>query len=443
MKPRFTISLIMSLGIVFPATLHAQEPPPAEPAPAETEAAEEAATAQDTEIPLEILRARLRPRSKVDLEVELTAWLERLEAKISEVVSTEIEIANLNAAEASPADAQAQITALEERLVQQRTDEASIKERVAIVIEAFTAKGGDASDATNYVAAVSDLSNAVDTSSRWAALIAAARSWLSSPEGGRLLALRFGLALLVLGIFWILSRYTGRVVGKIFARQSSISDLLTDFGRRTAGGLTLAIGLLMAIATLGIPIAPLIAALGAGGFIVGFALQETLGNFASGMMIMIYRPFDVRDYVKVAGVEGTVQEMSLVSTTLLTLDNKVLIIPNRTVWSDTITNFTGRDLRRVDLVFGIGYGDDIPKAMATLKEVASAHEKVLQDPPLAIEVVELGDSSVNIACRPWTETPNYWAVYWDLTRDVKLRFDQEGISIPFPQRDVHLIGGNA
>ena len=201
------------------------------------------------------------------------------------------------------------------------------------------------------------------------------------------------------------------------------------------------VGILVAVSTLGVQVGPLMAALGAGGFIIGFALQETLASFASGLMIMIYRPFDVADYVAVGGVEGTVQEMSLVSTTLLTLDNKVLIIPNKSVWGDTITNYTGRDLRRVDLVFGIGYGDDIPQAMAVLEEMASSHPLALKSPALTIEVLSLGDSSVNIGCRPWVKTADYWSVYWELTKDVKMRFDQEGISIPFPQRDVHMISG--
>ena len=139
----------------------------------------------------------------------------------------------------------------------------------------------------------------------------------------------------------------------------------------------------------------------------------------------------------VAGVEGTVKEMSLVSTTLLSLDNKVLVIPNKKAWDDTIINFTGRDLRRVDLVFGIGYDDDIQQAIDVLKEVAGEHKLVLDDPAVTVGVDQLADSSVNLFCRPWVKTEDYWTVHWDLTHQVKERFDTEGISIPFPQRDVH------
>jgi small conductance mechanosensitive channel len=166
-------------------------------------------------------------------------------------------------------------------------------------------------------------------------------------------------------------------------------------------------------------------------------LQETLGNFASGMLIMVYRPFDVDDYVTVAGVSGTVKEMSLVSTTLLTLDNKVLVIPNKKAWGDTIINFTGKDIRRVDLVFGIGYDDDIQHATDVLNEIAGEHKLVLAEPAITVHVDELADSSVNLFCRPWVKTSDYWTVHWDLMRQVKERFDAEGISIPYPQRDVH------
>jgi small conductance mechanosensitive channel len=201
-------------------------------------------------------------------------------------------------------------------------------------------------------------------------------------------------------------------------------------------------GIMLSLATLGVPLGPLMALVGGGGFILGFALQETLGNFASGMLIMVYRPFDVNDYVAVAGVEGTVKEMSLVSTSLLTVDNKVLVIPNKKAWGDTITNFTGKDTRRVDLVFGIGYDDDIQHAIEILNEVAGDHELVLDEPAVNVHVDALADSSVNLFCRPWVKTKDYWTVHWDLTHQVKERFDAEGISIPFPQRDVHVHSGS-
>lgn len=182
----------------------------------------------------------------------------------------------------------------------------------------------------------------------------------------------------------------------------------------------------------------MLAGLGVAGFIVGFALQDTLGNFAAGAMILIYRPFDVDDIVEVPGAFGTVKKMNLVSTTITTLDNQTLVIPNSKIWGDVIKNVTAQNIRRVDLEFGIGYDDDIEHAERILTDIVLAHEKVLNDPKPNVKLHTLGDSSVNFIVRPWTETDDYWDVYWDIMREVKLRFDREGISIPFPQRDVHL-----
>jgi small conductance mechanosensitive channel len=137
-------------------------------------------------------------------------------------------------------------------------------------------------------------------------------------------------------------------------------------------------------------------------------------------------------------VFGTVHDMSLVSTTILTIDHQTLIVPNAKIWGDVIKNVTAQDTRRVDMVFGIGYGDDIRQAERVLKSIIEAHDKVLKDPEPTVKLHELGDSSVNFVVRPWVKTDDYWDVFWDVTREVKLRFDSEGISIPFPQRDVHV-----
>ncbi|MEZ0152836.1 MAG: mechanosensitive ion channel family protein [Candidatus Reddybacter sp.] len=197
------------------------------------------------------------------------------------------------------------------------------------------------------------------------------------------------------------------------------------------------IGLLMALSQLGISLAPMLAGLGVAGFVIGFALQDTLGNFAAGAMILIYRPYDVDDFVEVAGASGLVKKMNLVSTTITTFDNQTLVVPNSKIWGDVIKNVTAQKVRRVDLEFGIGYGDDIEKAERVLEDVVSSHEMVLKKPETMIKLHTLGDSSVNFIVRPWVKTDDYWDVYWDLTREVKMRFDREGISIPFPQRDIH------
>ena len=156
-------------------------------------------------------------------------------------------------------------------------------------------------------------------------------------------------------------------------------------------------------------------------------------------MILLYRPYDVGDFVSVAGVTGTVKAMNIVSTTIKTPDNQVQMMPNGSIWGGTITNITGSSTRRVDMMFGIGYGDDIQKANTLLMGILEKHEKVLAQPEPVVKVHELADSSVNFVVRPWVETDDYWDVYWDITRQVKERFDAEGVSIPFPQRDLHIV----
>jgi small conductance mechanosensitive channel len=254
--------------------------------------------------------------------------------------------------------------------------------------------------------------------------------------------LLFGL---VVGGFWLLSRFVRKVTERaVEAPHLRFSQLLKRMIVSVASGTVLVMGLLVALSQLGIQVAPLLAGLGIAGFVIGFALQETLANFAAGVMILVYRPFDVGDLIDcAAGVFGKVSHMNLVSTTILTVDNQTKIVPNGKIWGDVITNVTAQTERRVDLVFGISYTDDIPQAEQVMWSVIKEHPKVLQDPEPMIKLHELGDSSVNFIVRPWSKRDDYWDVYWDITREVKLRFDREGISIPFPQRDVHFYPAHA
>lgn len=394
----------------------------------------QATTVSDVEIPLDHLHVILRPLTQDELQVELDAWMELLRSKIRVVGDTELQLKALGDNESTDA--------LTEQLISIRTEERAIVERSQTVIDALKAKGGDVQTAEQFVTAVSAFSETTDTASFQAAVIAEITNWASRDDGGKLLAKRAMFALVILFISWVISKFAGRIVAKALSRHLGASNLLENFARRTTGGVVFVVGFVMSLGVLGFEIGPMMAALGAGGFIVGFAMQETLSNFASGMMIMVYRPFDLNDYVSVAGVDGTVKKMSLVSTTLLTPDNKVLVIPNKKAWSDTIVNFTGQDSRRVDLVFGIGYDDDIQQATNVLLRIAGEHPMVLDEPPVRVEVKELGDSSVNLLFRPWVKTENYWTVYWELTRQVKDCFDAEAISFPFPQRDVHLQSGS-
>lgn len=263
-------------------------------------------------------------------------------------------------------------------------------------------------------------------------------------EDGPDLFFKILLFFLIIFVF----RKLAKIVQKIIERGLSKSKLrLSELLRRMivsiARNIVIVLGILIALSQVGISLGPLLAGLGVVGFVVGFALQDTLSNFASGLMILSYRPYDVGDMIDAGGVFGKVSNMSLVNTTIMTVDNQTIVIPNNKIWGDVIKNVTAQNIRRVDLVFGISYTDDIPKTERVLQEIVDAHDKVLSDPELIIKLHELGDSSVNFIVRPWVKTDDYWDVYWDITRAVKMRFDEEGISIPFPQRDVHLYSENA
>jgi small conductance mechanosensitive channel len=261
--------------------------------------------------------------------------------------------------------------------------------------------------------------------------------WIKSAGPGFLVSIL--VFFLIIFLARILSRFAQRLMRTALDRSPvSASNLLRDFFIKMTGRVVVLLGVLIAISQLGIQIGPLLAGLGIAGFVIGFALQDVLSNFASGMMILVYRPFDVGDFVEAGGVTGKVSDMTLVSTKILTLDNQLLFLPNNKIWGDVIRNVTHQDQRRVDLVFGIGYSDDIDKAEKILASIVDEHKLVLDDPEPAIKLHELGDSSVNFVVRPWVNTEDYWDVYWDITREVKRRFDAEGVSIPFPQRDIHL-----
>jgi small conductance mechanosensitive channel len=257
-------------------------------------------------------------------------------------------------------------------------------------------------------------------------------------EGPKLLFRLFLMALIVFG-FVQLAKIVQKLVRKgLNSARVRISYLLKEMILSSVKNLVIILGILIALAQMGVSLGPLLAGLGIAGFIIGFALQDSLANFASGMLILLYRPFDVGDVVEAGGVRGTVNNMSLVNTTFLTLDNQRLIVPNNLIWSTVITNVTAQRTRRIDLVFGISYEDDVEKAQKVLQDILDDHEIVLDDPEPIVRVLELGESSVNLAVRPWVKTKDYWETYWDITKIVKLRFDEEGISIPYPQRDLHI-----
>lgn len=240
-------------------------------------------------------------------------------------------------------------------------------------------------------------------------------------------------------VFWILARVSKSLARRIVDHENvQGAQLLEDTVVSLTGKLIFFLGILLGLSFVGVELGPLLAGLGIAGFVLGFALQDSLANFAAGTMILVYAPYDVGDAVELAGVTGKVSGMSLVSTTVNTFDNQRIIIPNSKVWGGIIKNITAEEIRRVDMVFGIGYEDDIPCAEEVLARIMSEHPLVLDDPAPIIKLSNLGDSSVDFIVRPWCRTDDYWDVKFDVTRQVKLAFDEEGISIPFPQRDVHL-----
>lgn len=326
-------------------------------------------------------------------------------------------------------------TALLQRITDLKAERTALIDRFEIVLAELQKKGGDVSEYESYINAVSGIEvDVTDAGATWTTIT----GWLSSEEGGLRWAINIVQFLLILIVSYAVSGLVGKALRRALANTSRISSLLRDFIVVSCRRLVLFIGFFVGLSALEINVGPVLAVVGAAGFVIAFALQNSLSNFASGILMMIFRPFDVEDVVSVAGVVGTVESMNLLSTQLRTPDNKLVVVSNNSVWGDVITNITGKDRRRVDLVFGIGYGDDIEKAQTILETILNEHEMVLEDPKPTIKLHELGDSSVNFVCRPWTRTENYWDVYWDVTREVKRRFDAEGVSIPFPQRDVHI-----
>jgi small conductance mechanosensitive channel len=330
-----------------------------------------------------------------------------------------------------------------EKLTELRAQQTALTDRINVVVNAYEKKGGPAEEIEEYrqyIAAVSGIKVDVsDVDAVWTTLT----GWLMSDEGGLRWAKNITLFIVTVLVFVVISNMVGKALQKVLARTRQASRLLSDFMVVTVRRLILAIGFIVGLAAMEVNVGPLLAVIGAAGFVIAFALQNSLGNFASGILILVFRPFDVGDMIEVSGILGTVQSMNLLSIQIRTPDNKLVIIANNQVWGDAITNVTGSKTRRVDLVFGIAYEDDIEHAQRVMEDVVGNHELVLKRPETIIRVHELGDSSVNFVCRPWVKTEDYWDVYWDLTEQVKQRFDKEGISIPFPQRDVHMITAGA
>ena len=255
---------------------------------------------------------------------------------------------------------------------------------------------------------------------------------LGMSYGPRLL---LAIAVLIIGL-WVINRFV-RLMNAGMERSNTEPTLARFLGNLTSVGLK-ALLLISVASMIGIETTSFIAVLGAAGLAVGLALQGSLANFAGGVLVLLFRPYKVGDFVDAQGVSGTVSAIQIFNTILKTPDNKVIIVPNGAISNGIITNFSMEATRRVDFVFGIGYGDDIARAKAIIARLVEEDSRSLSDPAPQIVVSSLGDSAVNITTRVWVNASDYWGFFFDLTEKVKLAFDAEGVSIPFPQRDVHL-----
>lgn len=242
-------------------------------------------------------------------------------------------------------------------------------------------------------------------------------------------------AILIIGI-WVAKLF--RKITKNILKKRDMDPTLGSFVGSLIYYAMIVFVVLAALAQLGIQTTSFIAVIGAAGLAIGLALQGSLANFAAGFLIIIFRPFKVGDHIEGAGTAGTVEEINILSTQLITPDNKTVIVPNSNMTSGNIVNYSTKGTRRVDMVFGISYEDDIDKAKKILQEIIDEDDRVLKEPEPLIALAELGDSSVNFYVRPWTKADDYWSFLFETTEKVKKRFDNEGISIPYPQRDIHL-----
>lgn len=249
-------------------------------------------------------------------------------------------------------------------------------------------------------------------------------------------------AILILIAGYIVANWAAKKVRSKGNESRSIDDTLVPVLAQTMRVFIIIITILAVLGQFGVETTSIVAVIGASALAVGLALQGTLSNVAAGVMLLILRPFKIGDVVDIGGMMGVVDEIGLFTTEMHSFDNIGITMPNSEVWGTEIQNLNRFDTRRVDMEFGIGYGDDMDKAIGLIKEILDEDERVLKEPEPLIAISNLGDSSVDIRVRPWTERSNVWPLRYDLTKKVKERFDANGISIPFPQRDVHLFKEN-
>lgn len=370
----------------------------------------------------EQFQLRLIPLTVDELSALAAAWQQIVRGQTDVVIEATITAQNSSADPAAAATQIEESTALRSQGFK----------RFSAVISNLEKKGGDEAEIATYRAYRSAIIVEEKQRADWTTLSRQALAWAVSPEGGLQVALDTGVVLGALIGIVIVARFLRGYVRRLFSRVPNLSKLLQSFLVMVVYWITIAVGLMVVLSALGLDITPVFALVGGASFILAFAMQDTLSNLASGLMIMINHPFDEGDYVSAGGTAGTVKSVSIVSTTITTPDNQVIVIPNSKVWGDVITNATVSDRRRVDLVFGIDYDDDADKAMAVILEVAQADPRVLGDPAPWVRVTNLGESSVDLTTRLWCHAGDYWELKFAVMKDVKKAFDQNGISIPYP-----------
>lgn len=251
----------------------------------------------------------------------------------------------------------------------------------------------------------------------------------------------YGLKIIAAILIFIIGRWLAKMIKNLIVKvmkKGEVDATLTSFVGHLTYVALLTLVVIAALNQIGVQTTSFVAIIGAAGLAVGLALQGSLSNFAAGVLMILFRPFKVGDYIEAGGTAGTVEEIQIFSTILTTPDNKVIIVPNAKITGDNIVNYSAKDTRRMDLVFGVGYSDDLQKVKDILQDILQNDPRVLKVPESMVGVLELADSSVNFAVRPWVKSEDYWPLFFDLKETIKKRFDAEGISIPFPQQDVHL-----
>ena len=366
-----------------------------------------------------LLELLLLPLTEEQLASASAAWQRIVQQQTQEVVDATVKIGET---EGETADL------FRDRVTELAEDRRHMFDNYIVVLNSWQKKGGNEEEIAKFRAYRSSI--IIDELRKADAETLGQRvlKWLTARDGGIevgidvivVLASLLGLLFLARVVRAITRRWMGRIKG--------LSSLLAGFLSGTFYWLTIVVGLSLVLSVLGIDITPIFALIGGVSFILAFAMQETIANFFSGLMIMLNKPFDEGDYVDLEGLaSGTVKQTNLISTTIATIDNKIVAIPNNRVWNSVITNVSASETRRVDMVFGISYSDSIEQATELLKEIIADHPLALETPEPVICVGELADSSVNIFCRPWSKNKDFWTLYWDMQRTVKERFDAEGI----------------